>query len=453
MRIPARGSPHLEGTLRVLTLFLLMQASAWAHGQPTDRALGLPLPKPGAYLRFGVEHNFVLPKGITLPQSVDLSPIFSLPGDQGPYYSCTAWAIGYGLMTYFQNLEQGLMPDRSLPLDTGTVFSPRYLFKMAKQHAQPDSSTDACMHGVDMEATLTVACSLGDHPTTWYENDSSARWCTDSVSANTLWAGLRHKLPMPVALITDCPKCIGATQVPFNPVQWKYHLKKKKPLLVGLYIDCSFSQGGDSAYAAGKPFTWDKVQTDDTDDCPGGGHALLCCGYDDRDSTFLFYNSFGTHWGTNGLCRMTYRALRANCLQAYVCTDVINDSIPPPPPRSRRLTHNSDTTMWGGMNVGEYDVLQGMGVLLANYDSKRKTSLIELIDPNTSAVLHSLVVPDLIPREVLCKDRMWSVSSLGGSWIRRFLGDDVRIRVVCDPDGDDKLQRGSGQYQDFLQRR
>src|ERR1700742_1399076 len=42
-----------------------------------------------------------------LPAEKDLSARFPAVGDQGPQGSCTAWAVGYALRSYYEGLRQG----------------------------------------------------------------------------------------------------------------------------------------------------------------------------------------------------------------------------------------------------------------------------------------------------------------------------------------------------------
>ena len=41
-------------------------------------------------------------------------------------------------------------------------------------------------------------------------------------------------------------------------------------------------------------------------DKPDGGHAVVCCGYDDEKKLFVIHNSWGTQWGDKGYYYMPY---------------------------------------------------------------------------------------------------------------------------------------------------
>jgi len=40
-----------------------------------------------------------------------------------------------------------------------------------------------------------------------------------------------------------------------------------------------------------------------------GGHAVLCCGYDDARQVFICQNSWGANWGDKGFFYMPYQYL------------------------------------------------------------------------------------------------------------------------------------------------
>jgi len=50
-----------------------------------------------------------------------------------------------------------------------------------------------------------------------------------------------------------------------------------------------------------------------------GGHAVVCCGYDDTKQVWIVRNSWGTSWGDNGYCYFPYNYLTSN-----LCSDLWN---------------------------------------------------------------------------------------------------------------------------------
>ncbi|MFZ1686471.1 MAG: C1 family peptidase [Flavobacteriales bacterium] len=429
MKIPGRPLLLICGSV------LLLNTAGF--GQASAHVCGLPLPKRGDYLKLPIEKDFRMPEGERLPKKVDLSPYFPAAGDQGRYQSCTAWAIGYGLMTYDHNRTNGIRPDRHRHPEPSTVFSPGYLFNMVKRYAAPDTSANPCMHGVDMQATFTIACEWGNVPASIYGYEGAAMDCRDTVSPGVMQDALHRKLRMPVALYNDCDSC-DVPEGPFDPVQWKYHLAQGEPILVGMFVDCTLLRGGDSAYAAGKPFTWNCPRA--ADDTCSGGHAIVCCGYDDADSTFLFFNSFGTKWGSAGYCKMTYRTLIGNCLQAFIFTGPINKNIKAGMMAQVQLATTTDTTTFVKLKAGSQCHLDGMGITLAEHDGKKETALVQLVDPVYGTVLRSVAMDDEVPRSVQCNDKLWIIRFKEPSWFSRLLGNKVQLSVEVDANDDEEFQ-------------
>ena len=50
-----------------------------------------------------------------------------------------------------------------------------------------------------------------------------------------------------------------------------------------------------------------------------GGHAVVCCGYDDTKQVWIVRNSWGTSWGDKGYCYFPYNYLTSN-----LCSDLWN---------------------------------------------------------------------------------------------------------------------------------
>ena len=90
---------------------------------PPVRGQGLLIEKPELYRSFRSAPKF----RAFLPSSVDLSAHFPEPGNQGTQGSCTAWAVGYGVRSYYEFRE---LPVDRVPRNLG--FSPAYMYNQIK---------------------------------------------------------------------------------------------------------------------------------------------------------------------------------------------------------------------------------------------------------------------------------------------------------------------------------
>ncbi|MBK8340341.1 MAG: C1 family peptidase [Flavobacteriales bacterium] len=218
-------------------------------------ATGAAYPDRESLLNIPTERPFDPPRGVKLPARFDLASWFPEAGAQGDRNSCTGWAVGYALRSFQENRLNRVDPERDT---TGTVaFSPAFVYNYTMQYL----SKGDCDQGTDLLDALTVAVD--------------------------------------------------------NRAQWKHHLFAGQPIVVAMSIDRSFMTLGLDAAASGKEFVWAGPDTLDPD-LLILGHALICAGYDDADSTYLVLNSWGTDWGRNGWCRIPYHVMAEWCYGAYV---------------------------------------------------------------------------------------------------------------------------------------
>ena len=82
---------------RIFGLLVVLLASHAAVAQ-TPRAKGFVREPDVVYRSFNMTPRF----RAFLPAEVDLSAGFPPPGDQGQQSSCTAWAVGYALRSYYE---------------------------------------------------------------------------------------------------------------------------------------------------------------------------------------------------------------------------------------------------------------------------------------------------------------------------------------------------------------
>ena len=409
-------------------------------GQAVERRPGVRLPKPGRYLIAAVEHDFKLPNDVVLPSKVDMRPYFPLPGDQHAQASCTAWAMSYGLATFRDNWERGHRPDRSQPPDLEHVYSPGFLFNMVKQYEQPDTSARACLFGVDLGATFTIACEWGNSPWAVYPYDSRNDGCRDHVDTTVIVRAQQHKLPRAVAL-WHSNKGGGPTELPFDPVQWKYHLARKEPVVVSISIDCSFTYGGDSAWREHRPFVWD-VDSVGNDDACSGGHVMVCTGYTDRDSTFTFLNSFGQQWGDSGYVKLTYRTLRSIYItrEAYIFSQQWWRALPVPVGKPVQETPVVDSTLSASIKPGQVHLFHDLEVRVVTISPDERNIVVQFTDTAHTKPVTTMEFPRGVKRSFLYEEKLWSFTYFEPGVLRSFLGNALPFVLTVDGDDDEKLE-------------
>lgn len=432
--------------VRLCTLAALLCAMQARAQRP---AYGLPLPNDSTYLQTMVEYGFNIPKGRKLPKKADIRQHFAQPGNQGPYASCTAWSIGYGIMTYQENKAKGIVPDQRKKPAPKDVFSPGYLFTMVKHYAAPDDSKDACYSGVAIPAAFTVASRWGNVPASVFGYQGALKGCRDSPSESVMDSALFRKLRTPVRLFHPCKGCPPYHEGPFNPLQWQYHLSRGEPLLIGIYIDDTFFARGDSAYKAGSThFVWDRPEAGD-----GGGHALVCCGYNAADSTFLFYNSFGTKWGNDGYCWINHRTLYKQCQEAYVFNGAYDEEIKPRKLKVDKADKATATYASGKLAEGQCFSIGGLYAELAEHHGETGCALVRLRDPGTGKVRATMNVHEEVPRSIVIDDQLWTIRFDDTPGISRIFRDNVRLTLEVDPVGDESLKKRISQHIDLFRER
>lgn len=399
---------------------------------------GVLLPKRGQYLNAAVEMDFVLPPGSHLPYRVDMSPYFPVAGDQGAQSSCTAWAMGYGLATFRDNWERNTRPDKSKKPDPNHVYSPGFLFNLVKQTTQSDSSLDACLYGVDMGATFTVACQVGNCSWAEYPYDTASHACHYPVDSFNIDRARAKTLPTPVAL-WHTNTGVGPTQLPFCPEQWKFHLARKEPIVVAFSIDCDFYDLGYAAGDEGRPFLWDVAAVSDTGEC-SGGHAMVCTGYNDRDSTFTFLNSFGVGWGDSGYVQLSYRTLRAACREAYVFSQQWWSVIPVHPGRPMEDSTVTDSAYTGSIKRKQLLRFHNLEVRMVTVAPDGSNMVVQFRDSSGTVPPRSFEFPAGVDRCFLFDDKLWYFRYEMPPASARAFTNAYPFRIAVDPEADEELE-------------
>jgi len=242
----------------------------------------------------------------TEPKSVDLSPNFPTPGDQGQQGSCVAWATGYALKSYQEGVEMGWSLDT-----TDHLFSPAFIYNQVNG-------------GQDGGSQIFDALDL-------IINQGAATWnlmpYTDQDFRNQPSAAVQ----------AEAAKFKGLKRYTLSTLSdLKGALAQRKPVVLGIEVFDQFYnlRGTDSVYNSDQGSNTGQH----------GRHAVTAVGYDNEryGGAVKVINSWSTSWGDSGFFWMPYDFLPKVTFQMWVLDDGPNGDVtptpdPPAPPPSGDL--------------------------------------------------------------------------------------------------------------------
>ena len=225
-------------------------------------------------------HLALKPLRITdLPPKVDLSITPSMPPvyDQGNLGSCTANAIGAAFE--FEQKKQ----------DNTKDFPPSRLFIYYNERVMEGTPfTDS---GAMIRDGVKSVAKLGVCPETEWPYDISK--FTIPPSLNCYIDAQKHQALQYMRVIQTQDQMMSC-------------LADGYPIIFGATLYESFESPSVAKTGI--------VPMPSSNESVIGGHAILACGYDTSDNTFLVRNSWGTNWGINGYCKFPMAYLTNNSL-------------------------------------------------------------------------------------------------------------------------------------------
>ncbi|MDY7396493.1 C1 family peptidase [Aureibaculum sp. 2210JD6-5] len=237
----------------------------------------------------------------TFPGSLDLSSFLPPIGNQGKQGSCVAWATGYYLKGYQENVEDA---NNSIQ-NPNNLLSPAFIYNQIK--------VADCDSGSQIPSALELISDTGI--VTLSEMPYNENECQTQPTETQINLAEENK-------IMSFSYLDGDTL--FN--QAKAFLNKNQPIVIAISIDRNhfgkIDANGDAVYR----------EFENAD----GSHAMLVVGYDDAKNAFKVVNSWGESWGNNGFVWIDYKAFedvldtgsdfKILC-EAWVTEDVISVSI------------------------------------------------------------------------------------------------------------------------------
>jgi C1A family cysteine protease len=212
---------------------------------------------------------------IVFSESIDLSVFLPEVGSQGNQGSCVAWATGYYLKSFQENMEDlsnGLTGNKN-------QMSPAFIYNQIK--------VGSCADGSVIPDALDLISSTGI--VTWQEMPYSQNECDIQPTSEQKDLAEENKIISFASLDGD---------LLFE--QAKAFLMNNQPIVIAISIDKDFfgkiDQKGDAVYR--------EFEKED------GAHAILVVGYDDSKNAFKAVNSWGRNWGNNGFVWIDYTAFQ-----------------------------------------------------------------------------------------------------------------------------------------------
>ncbi|CAA7618246.1 conserved exported hypothetical protein [Candidatus Terasakiella magnetica] len=281
----------MRRVIMVIAVALCVPSSVQAQ----IRATGGVLLPPAEYAALPVVPRY----RAFLPPMVDLSRWFPEAGDQGGQPSCTAWATGYALRSYYENR----LATASLP--ASTPLSPSFVYNLLTE------PRGVCRSGISIPSALSLLRQNGVPPLAEFSYAFGS--CDSQPSPEVKDSASRYRIRgwerLDISKLDDL----------------KGQVANGNPVVVALRLPTSF-------FGASGTATFDDI------DAKSWVHAMVAVAYDDRRAAFRLINSWGPGWGDHGFVWVSYRAMSALTAEAYAVSldrpvpPLYADETPPPQP-------------------------------------------------------------------------------------------------------------------------
>ncbi len=268
-----------------------------AYGPPIDALPGLGLEfDEAAYRAVPYKAPVTAETYANLPAAASLEQFTPTPGDQGPYSTCTAFAVAYHMRTMLYGIEKGITSRSQLD---GTAFSASFVYEQIK-----DPATVDCKNGTSMVQALELLRTTGVPPSSVVPYRCGAAFDTTAVLKATEYPIIDYQILFSTDLGPDDP---------LKTLAVKKSLAEGSPVVIGMIVHQSFYRSGP---------VWRQLDSDVGATGQHGRHAVVVVGYDDQKfgGAMRVMNSWGTGWGDRGFVWIPYADFNRNvfmAMQAY----------------------------------------------------------------------------------------------------------------------------------------
>lgn len=234
----------------------------------------------------------------SLADKVSLERFFPPIGNQNPYGTCVAWAVGYNLKTALNAIENHW--DSIQLANPINQTSPKDLYGGIPSNEKDPEDCE----GTSFESAFKVLMNKGasNMKEVPYNNIHVCRIEIKGDATNKI-AGFNHIIDTSNVATMD-----GQTYFLPSERQIKAYLRDTIPLAISARLGNNFMVWRD-----------DNVLKNDTyigSDMQHAYHAMVLSGYDDSKHAFRVRNSWGTSWGDNGSIWVDYDFFMNNFCRA-----------------------------------------------------------------------------------------------------------------------------------------
>lgn len=281
---------------KALLLFLLITTAELVGGRLNAQGVKLlskeqfeNLPAPG--IRSGA--------GDLDPQHIIPDNYFPQPGNQGDYFSCAGWAIGYATHSFYENKIKA-----NSPITNDAFFSYSYIYNLLRECKD-------CKCGIELSKLLSYLKGNGNVPLKNYSAPCSTPKPTLATTASKF--RIRDYSPVNTLNLNDV----------------KGYVMNDVPVIICIGINAAFQNF--------KAKTNEDIFSLETLIDPLY-HAVVVTGYDDGKNAFKIINSYGTDWGLRGYAWIDYETFRKMTLaaqgQGFIIQKDYDLFVPGSPPNS-----------------------------------------------------------------------------------------------------------------------
>jgi C1A family cysteine protease len=253
-----------------------------------------------------VPSNITFATASSLPASYDLTQYLPPVGNQGPYGTCVAWAVGY----YGKSATEAVAYNRS-PSDltlSANQISPKDLFT-----AIADNNKGANCNGTLFTDALNVIQNRGAATMQVVPYSSLNNCASSNVQSSWTTSAAQHK----IKYYRKIDKTVSSI---------KTQIANKFPVILGAKLYNNFmSWNSSNVYSSNSGGE-------------AGYHAMTIVGYDNNkgpNGAFKVVNSWGTGWGSAGYVWVDYNFMVSQFCYGgnlYIMVNENGNSNPPQPP-------------------------------------------------------------------------------------------------------------------------